>query len=408
MSLNLGGESLKVNMHRVLNISPSERASAIPPFLAMDILDQSRRLEAQGKEIVHLELGEPDFPTPENVIEAAERAIRDGYTSYTPTQGILELRRAISEHYREEYRVSIDPDRIIATMGSSPGMLLVFGTLLNPGDEIIIPNPHYPPYPHNIRFIGGVPVKMELEEADGFKYHPQAVRERLSPRTKGIMVNSPSNPTGMLQGEDVLRGLAGISEETGVFIISDEIYHGVTYGEKAHSILEYTDRAFVLSGFSKRYAMTGWRLGWVIAPEEFIPPMKNLHMNYFLSAAGFVQVAGIEALTNCAEAAERMRVIYQERRDYLIPELRRLGFGIEVEPQGAFYLLINARKFSDDSVSLASDILANAGVAITPGLDFGERAEGYLRISYATAMEGLKEGVRRLGGWGEGRGERLL
>ena len=384
-------------------IKPSVRSTAIQPFIAMDILDKSRCLEAQGKKIIHLELGEPDFPTPENVLIAANKAVRDGYTSYTPTQGLLELRKAVSDFYWEEYKIEVDTDCIMITMGSSPAMFLIFGALLESGDELIIPNPHYPPYPNNISFLGGIPVKFDLDESDGFQYDIYKIRNKITPKTKGIIVNSPSNPTGMLQSESILKELAQLHDETGIFIIADEIYHGLTYGEKAHSILEYTKGAFVMSGFSKRYAMTGWRLGWLIAPKEFMTPMKNIHMNYFLSASGFVQMAGIEALQNCAEAAENMRVIYQQRRDYLIPELRRLGFGIEVVPEGAFYLLINAKKFGVDSLKLADEILSEAGVAITPGIDFGERAEGFLRISYATGMEDLKEAVRRLDAWVEMR-----
>lgn len=381
-------------------ISPvSSRAREIPPFLAMDILDQSRRLEAEGKDIVHLELGEPDFPTPENVVEAAFRAVRDGCTSYTPTQGILELRAAISDYYSAEYGVSLNPGRVIVTMGSSPAMFLVFGTLLNPGEEIIIPNPHYPPYPSNIQFIGGIPVKFDLYERDGYRYDLQAVREKVTLRSRGIMVNSPSNPTGMLQDAEVLADLAELSRETGILVISDEIYHGLTYGGRARSILEFSDRAFVMSGFSKRFAMTGWRLGWVIAPEEFIEPMKNLHMNYFLSAAGFVQKAGVEALKNCAGATEEMRQTYKLRRDYLLIELTRLGFKIEPEPEGAFYLLLNTKRLSGDSVALAKRLLEEAGLAMTPGVDFGSNAEGYLRISYATAMKDLKRAVSRLEKW---------
>jgi aspartate/methionine/tyrosine aminotransferase len=378
----------------------SKRARAIPPFLAMDVLDQARRLEAEGRDIVHLELGEPDFPTPDNVLQAAVKAVKDGYTSYTPTQGILELREVISDFYKEEYGIEVHPDRVIVTMGSSPGMLLVFGALLNPGEEVIIPNPHYPPYPANISFIGGVPVKIDLDESAGFKYDTDRIRGRITSNTRGVIINSPSNPTGMMQDETVHRQLAAIAEDTGTYVISDEIYHGLNYGaEKTHTMLEFTDRAFVMSGFSKRWAMTGWRLGWIVAPEDFIGPMKNLHMNYFLSAAGFVQVAGVEALRNCDEAVEKMRGTYEQRRDYLLKEFRRIGFEFEVEPQGAFYLLINFKHISNDSLELAKRLLNEAGIACTPGLDFGEKAEGYIRICYAASMSALEEAVSRLEKW---------
>ena len=379
-----------------INSYISARAKDIPPFLAMDVLDKAKRLEAEGREIIHLELGEPDFPTPENVTEAALRAVKAGYTSYTPTQGLPELRQAVAHYYRCEYDLEVDPERVIITMGSSPAMFLIFGALLNPGDELLIPNPHYPPYPANIAFLGAKPVKFDLREEDSYCYRPEVIRDKISGKTRGLLINSPSNPTGMVQNGDSMQALAELCEEAGIFPISDEIYHGLTYSVRAPSILEYTDRAFVMNGFSKRFAMTGWRLGWIIAPEEFIPALKNLHMNYFLSAAGFAQMAGVEALQNCRAAADEMRATYQLRRDYLVREFRRLGFNIPAAPNGAFYLLVDFRHISDDSPALAERLLEEAGLAVTPGIDFGSNAEGYIRISYATAMNDLQRAVKRL------------
>ncbi|MBW2072273.1 MAG: pyridoxal phosphate-dependent aminotransferase [Deltaproteobacteria bacterium] len=372
----------------------STRASEIRPFIVMDVLEKAQELERAGEHIIHLEVGEPDFDTPRCIAAAGERALQQGMTHYTHSQGLLELRQAICEHYARQYQVSISPERVIVTSGTSPAMLLVFGTLLEKGDEIIISNPHYPCYPNCIHFVGGKTVAIPVEAEDGFQYRSEDIRSRLSSRTKGILVNSPANPTGNLLEEERLAAIAHM----GPVVISDEIYHGLVYEGKAQSILQFNDNSFVLNGFSKLYAMTGWRLGYLIAPEQFIRPMQKIQQNFFISVNTAAQIAGIEALTSpeAAREVERMKSIYDERRRYMIRRLKDMGFGIAVEPTGAFYILADARKFSGDSYRFAFDILHRAKVGVAPGIDFGSRAEGYLRFTYANSLENIAEGMDRL------------
>ena len=368
------------------------RALEIPPFIVMDVLERAAAMERDGVDVVHLEVGEPDFDTPACVLDAGLRAMRSGRTHYTHSLGIHELREAICEHYGSRYGVEVTPDRVVVTAGTSPGLFLAFAALLEPGDEVILSNPHYACYPHFVRFLQGQPVFVNVEEPDGFQYRPERIREVLGPRTKGILVNSPSNPTGNLLDAHRMATIADL----GVMVISDEIYHGLVYEGREHSILEFTDRAIVLNGFSKKYAMTGWRLGYLILPPEFVRPIQKIHQNFFISANDFVQWAGIAALTEAHEDVERMRRIYDERRRFMIRRLRELGFGISVEPTGAFYVLANAKKFSQDSYGFAFDILEKAHVGVAPGIDFGTHAEGYLRFSYATSLERIQEGMDRL------------
>jgi len=370
----------------------SKRIQEITPFIAMDVLEKAHSMEREGVHIIHLEIGEPDFDTPACIKDAAVRALNAGHTHYTHSLGLVELREAICRHYRERYSVVVQPDQIIVTSGTSPAMLMLFSALLDPGDKVIVSDPHYACYPNFIRFAGGEPITIPVYEDDGFQYRPEAIREKLDDTTKAVFINSPSNPTGNILSHERMQVIAGLAP----YVISDEIYHGLVYEGEEHSILEYTDRAFVLNGFSKVYAMTGWRLGYLIAPMPFIRAIQKVHQNFFISANAMVQWAGIAALEEAAEDVARMRAVYDERRRFMIKRLKDLGFGITVEPTGAFYVLANAKSFSEDSYKLAFDILEHAHVGVTPGIDFGANAEGYIRFSYANTLENIEEGLDRI------------
>ncbi len=371
----------------------TKRASEIPPFIVMDILEKAQEMERSGKDIIHLEVGEPDFDTPECIKEACHRAIRDGKTHYANSLGLIELREAICEHYFTKYGVDISPDRIIVTSGTSPAMFLLFSALVEKGDEVIISDPHYACYPNYISFFEGVPARVNVSEENGFQYTPGSIGERITPKTRGIMINSPSNPTGNLLSAEMMSEIASYD----IPVISDEIYHGLVYeGNQEHSILEFTDNAFVLNGFSKAYAMTGWRLGYLIAPKEYIRPMQKIQQNFFISANSFVQWGGIAALREAGNDVVCMKNIFNERRKFIIKRLREIGLGITVEPTGAFYILGNIKAFSTNSYEMAFDILEKAHVGVTPGIDFGKNCEGYLRFSYANSIENIGEGIDRI------------
>jgi len=370
----------------------SKKAQDIPPFIVMDVMEKAQELERNGEHIIHLEVGEPDFDTPECINEASYRAICEGKTHYTHSLGLIELREAIAEDYWKKYRVKVSPEQILITSGTSPAMLLLFAALLEPGEEVILSNPYYPCYPNIIRFVDGIPVFVNVLEEEGFQYLPEMIEEKLSRKVKGIIINSPSNPTGNVMPPERMKEIARFSP----FIISDEIYHGLVYEGEVHSILEFTDHAFIINGFSKLYAMTGWRLGYLIAPKEFIRPMQKIQQNLFISASSFTQWGALVGLKEAENDIQKMREIYDRRRRFLIPRLRGLRFGITVEPTGAFYTLVNAKRFSNDSYRFAFDILIKAKVGVAPGIDFGTNAEGYLRFCYANSLENIEEGMNRL------------
>ena len=377
-------------------MSFARRIREIEPFLAVEMGERAQALERAGVDVVHFEFGEPDFEAPAVIREALEKAIKDGHTRYTHSLGILPLREAIAEHYLTTYGVTVSPDQILVTAGTSPAMLLVFGHLLDPADEVVLSDPYYACYPNFIRYAEGAPVYVGVTEDDGFQYRPEAIRERMGPRTKAILVNSPANPTGTVLSTERLAGIAELASASGPFVVSDEIYHGLSYQGRDRTILEFTERAFVLNGFSKAYAMTGWRLGWVVAPRAHIRALQTLYGNFFISTNEFVQWAGVAALREAGEERLRFRAVFDERRRAMLAGLRALGLGVGCEPTGAFYVLANARHLTHDSVRLANEMLDRAHVAVTPGAAFGANAEGYLRFSYASSLERIGEGLDRL------------
>jgi aspartate/methionine/tyrosine aminotransferase len=292
----------------------SKRTEEMTSFIVMDVLERAQKLEREGARIIHLEVGEPDFDTPDCVKEAACKALEDGFTHYTHSLGLFELREAICEYYRKHYQVSVDPDQVIVTSGSSPAIFMVFAALLEKHDEVIISDPHYACYPNFIKFVDGKPVTIPVYEENGFQFRPEVIRENITSQTKAIFINSPSNPTGNLLSADRMQQIAELTKcEQCPYIVSDEIYHGLVYEDRAYSILEFSDHAFVLNGFSKQFAMTGLRLGYVIAPRPFIRPMQKLHQNFFISANAMVQQAGIAALKNAGDDVARMQEIYNRR-----------------------------------------------------------------------------------------------
>lgn len=375
-----------------MTIHLSSRARAVTPFLAMEIMERAKELEAAGSDIIYLCLGEPDFPTPEPVVSRATAAMRDGATVYTHSLGLLELREEIAAYYRRRYGVAVDAGQVLVSSGTSPLMLLLFSALLDEGDEIVLPDPSYACYPNFIEFVGGRPVLLRTCEEDGFQPRPDAVRSLLTPRTRAILINSPSNPAGSVLPTPWLEELAGLS----VPLVSDEIYHGLTYEGEERSALEFSAEAFVLGGFSKAYAMTGWRLGYLIAPPGSIRTLQSLHQNFLICANSFVQQAGITALRECDGDVARMRAAYDRRRRHIVDRLRQLGLGVARTPVGAFYVLADARHLGGDSRALALEILEATGVAVTPGIDFGAGAEGFLRFSYANSIEHIDEAIDRL------------
>lgn len=381
----------------------SDRSSRLPPFYVMEILEKAHELEARGADVIHLEIGEPDFDTPGPVKEAACRALREGKTQYTHSLGIPGLRQAISEYYLDRYGVTVSPDNIIVTSGTSPAMVLVFSALLNPGEEMILSNPCYACYPNILEFVGGVPRYVEVFEEDGFKYRHDRIRACLQPGVKGVLVNSPGNPTGIVLSDEDTRDLVEAVGEN-AYIISDEIYHGLVYEGRERSVLEYTDRCFVLNGFSKLYAMTGWRLGYVICPPGFTRALQKIQQNILICANAFVQWAGIAALREAGPDVAAMVETYAARRKVLLQRVRDMGFGVAVKPTGAFYIFANASAYTTDSYSFCLEILEKTHVAITPGIDFGSGGEGFVRFSYANSLENIEEGAGRIAEYLEQRG----
>jgi aspartate/methionine/tyrosine aminotransferase len=364
----------------------------ISSFIVMDILEKAKEIESRGEKVIHLEIGEPDFDTPQCIKEAAKKALAEGKTKYTHSLGIHQLREELANFYFKKYKIDLSPERIIITLGSSAALLLLCAALLERGDEVILSNPYYPCYPNFIKMFEARPVYSPIKEEEGFQLNIERIKKLIKDTTKAIFVNSPSNPAGVVLSKDVLRKIA----ELPIHIISDEVYHGLTYGQRAYSMLEFTDKAFIIGSFSKIFAMTGWRIGYTIVPKEYVRQIQKLQQNFFISASEFTQWAALAALKEAEEDVKKMVKIYNQRREFLIKGLRNIGFNIKYEPTGAFYVLANAKYLNPNSYHLSIDLLTKIKVATTPGIDFGAEAEGYLRFSYANSIENIEEALKRL------------
>jgi aspartate/methionine/tyrosine aminotransferase len=382
----------------------ARRMDDIQPFHVMALLARARELEAVGRSIVHMEIGEPDFPTAAPIVAAAATALRAGHTHYTPAVGLPALREAIAAHYRGQ-GIDVDPARVIVTPGASGALQLVLSTLIDPGRDVLMSDPGYPCNRNFVRLVEGRTVLVPTDAAHGYQLTPELARGYWTERTAALLVASPANPSGTLLGQAQLEQLHALARERGGALIVDEIYHGLTYGVEARSALAIADDIFVINSFSKYYGMTGWRLGWLVAPLAHVATLDRLAQNLFLAAPTLSQHAALAAFTPEARTVfELRRKEFAARRDYLLPALRELGFDIPVVPQGAFYLYAGCSRFTDDSFAFCRDLLEQAGVAITPGIDFGVyRANTHVRFAYTTSMDQLREGVERLRGYLENR-----
>ena len=366
--------------------------SQMSPFIVMEVLEKAQAMEAEGLNIIHLEVGEPDFDVPACIVESAQQAYAKGKTHYTHSLGDIGLRQAIAQFYKSEYTVEVDPDCIVVTSGSSPAILMALMVLCEAGGEVILSNPGYACYRNFVLACNAVPVEVSLKAENGFQFEIEELKRAITSKTRAIFINSPMNPTGTLMSKDLMQEIASL----GVPVLSDEIYHGLVYEGKAHSMLECTNEAFILSGFSKRFAMTGMRLGYLIAPQKYMRSLQILQQNLFICAPSTAQQAGITALTEAQDDVKAMCTIYNERRLYLLQRLKTMGFVIHSDPQAAFYVFADARKYTNDCYAFAFDVLEKAHVGITPGIDFGANGEGFVRFSYANSMENITEGLDRL------------
>jgi len=379
-------------------MKPAERMRLIQPFHVMALLARARELEAEGRSVIHMEIGEPDFVTPQPVIDAGIRALQSGYTHYTPAVGMQILRERIAAFYKVRYDVDVEPQRVIVTPGASAALQLIMAVVVNPGDQVLMADPGYPCNRNFVHLLNGQPVGIPVTAASAYQPTPQQVGDFWTEQVAALLVASPSNPTGTLLGEQTLREYHAIAAAQGGCLIVDEIYHGLVYDEQARTALAISDEIFVVNSFSKYFGMTGWRLGWLIAPQACVADIDKLAQNLFLAAPTVAQHAALTAFDEeNINILETRRREFQQRRDYLLPALRDIGFDIPVIPDGAFYLYANCSRFTDDSFNFSSRLLEEVGVAITPGIDFGvNQPETHVRFAYTTSLENLQEGVRRL------------
>jgi aspartate/methionine/tyrosine aminotransferase len=374
------------------------RVAEIAPFHVMEVQTAARALEAAGRSVVHMEIGEPDFPTPAPVVEAAQRAIADGRLYYTSALGLPALREAIARHYADHYGVTVSPERVIVTAGSSAALLLVLALLVNRDERILLADPGYPCNRHFVRVLEGEPVGIPVGAGTNYQLTAELVEHHWDPMVRGALIATPSNPTGTTVPHDELRRIAAAIDRLGGRLIVDEIYLGLSYDAAPRSVLDFADDAFVVSSFSKYFNMTGWRLGWLVAPEAYVRDLEKLAQNLYISPAAPSQYAALAAFEPATRAIlEARRLAFKARRDFLVPALRALGFGVPVDPSGGFFVYADCSRFDEDSERFCRAVLEGAGVALTPGIDFGtHRAGRHVRLAYTIDMAKLEEGVARL------------
>jgi aspartate/methionine/tyrosine aminotransferase len=381
------------------------RMSHIDPFYVMEIQRRAFELEAQGRRIVHMEIGQPDFGTPEPVVEAVNTAMQRETLGYTDALGSRALREAIAAFYYERFGLNVPASRIIVTAGASGAFLTLSGTLFSAGDEVLIPTPGYPCNRHFVAMFDATPRALPVSVATRFQPTAQDVSANWNAATRGIVIASPSNPTGTsISAAELERIADAVRVRTGVLIV-DEIYQGLSYGDSPNSALAINDELIVVNSFSKYFCMTGWRIGWMVVPEDAVPALERFAQNAFISPSGPAQVAALAALQPDSLAIfEERRATFARRRDRLLPALLELGFDIPVVPDGAFYIYADCSRFSDDSFAFAFELLEQTGVALTPGRDFGgEAPERYVRFAYTRGWDDLEEAVERLGRYLPGR-----
>jgi aspartate/methionine/tyrosine aminotransferase len=381
-----------------MHMKIASRMAGIEPFHVMELMARAKALEAQGRDIIHMEVGEPDFPTPQPVIEAAQRFIAGGQVFYTHALGLPQLREAIAGFYASRYSVTVDPARIVVTAGASGALLLALGALISPGDEWLLADPGYPCNRHFVRLLEGVPRPLNVEAATGFQPTVEKVGAGWTAKTRGLLVASPNNPTGTLIAAAELSRLWQTVRARGGAMIVDEIYHGLTYGVDARTALSISDDIIVINSFSKYFGMTGWRLGWLVAPPHLVRDIEKLAQNLFIAPSAPAQHAALAAFApETIAILEARREEFRARRDLLLPGLRQLGFRVGSEPQGAFYIYADSSELDKNSQALAAKLIEQAGVAATPGLDFGDNAPAsHMRFAYTVGTEKLAAGLERM------------
>jgi len=376
----------------------SRRSDEIAPFHVMSLLARAQALEQAGHDVIHLEIGEPDFITAEPVVRAGQAALAAGHTRYTAARGLPALREAISGFYGRRYGLDIDPGRILVTPGGSGALLLASSLLVDPGRHWLLADPGYPCNRHFLRLVEGGAQLVPVGADTAYQLTPELVDRHWTADSVGALVASPANPTGTVLPAEALAALSTALRARGGHLVVDEIYHGLTYGLDAPSVLQVDDNAFVLNSFSKYFGMTGWRLGWLVAPPAAVPALEKLAQNLYISASSIAQHAALACFSEEATAIfEQRRHAFQQRRDYLLPALRALGLRIDVEPQGAFYLYADVSDFTDDAQAFCAHFLETEHVAFTPGLDFGfHRARQHVRLAYTQDIPRLQEAVARI------------